>query len=76
MCEIIMLELRYGTGAFLTVAPSFQNCLKQNTTAALHRSQVAQNPAQCCFSGSVKCWASLIGNGFQVTIFKIEDQRT
>ena len=29
-----------------------------------------------CFSGSVKCWASSMGNSFQVTIFKIEDQNT
>ena len=29
-----------------------------------------------CFSGSVKCWATSMGNGFQVTILKIEDQRT
>ena len=29
-----------------------------------------------CFSGWVKCWATSMGNGFQVTIFKIEDQRT
>ena len=29
-----------------------------------------------CFSGLVKCWASSMGNGFQVTIFKIEGQMT
>ena len=32
--------------------------------------------ALSCFSGSVKCQASSMGNDFQVTIFKIEGQRT